>query len=85
MRAAVEAGLLTVHALDGHVRVDWMREPGGLASNRLSTLAFDRSLNLWVGTSGGGLSRLAPDGTWSVVNQFDGLTSGFDLRARGAG
>lgn len=49
------------------------REPGGLASNDLSSLARDRSGRLWVGTNGAGLSRLDPDGTWGLLNRFDGL------------
>ena len=51
----------------------YTREPGGLASNHLSSLAFDRSGQLWVGTLDAGVSRLAPDGTWGLLNAFDGL------------
>lgn len=52
------------------------RQVGGLASNRLSVLALDPSDQLWVGTEGGGLSRLSADRTtWLLVNAFDGLPS----------
>jgi hypothetical protein len=52
------------------------REPGGLASNDVTALAFDRSRRLWAGTSGKGVSRLASGGTqWDLVNAFDGLPS----------
>ena len=52
------------------------REPGGLASNRLTSLAMDRSRRLWIGTRGGGASFLRADrSTWGLVNAFDGLQS----------
>lgn len=52
------------------------REPGGLASNRLSALALDRSRRLWVGTLGAGLSFLdAGRVAWRLLNEFDGLPS----------
>jgi hypothetical protein len=52
------------------------RQVGGLASNRLSSLALGPEGQLWVGTEGGGLSRLSPDRiSWSLVNGFDGLPS----------
>ena len=53
-----------------------VREPGGLASNNITSLAFDRSGRLWAGTPGKGVSRLSADGRdWSLVNAFDGLPS----------
>ena len=52
------------------------RQPGGLASNHLASLAFDRSGRLWVATTDAGVSRLSADGlTWGLVNDFDGLPS----------
>ena len=52
------------------------REPGGLASNNVTSLAFDRSGQLWAGTPGKGASRLARgSSTWNLVNAFDGLPS----------
>jgi ligand-binding sensor domain-containing protein len=52
------------------------REPGGLAGNNVSALAFDRSGRLWAGTAGKGVSRLAAGSTnWDLVNAFDGLPS----------
>jgi ligand-binding sensor domain-containing protein len=52
------------------------REPGGLASNRLSALALDRSQRLWTGTLGAGLSVLdAERVAWRLLNEFDGLPS----------
>lgn len=53
-----------------------VREPGGLASNLITTFTFDRSGQLWAGTPGKGVSRLSADGAdWSLVNAFDGLPS----------
>ncbi len=50
------------------------REPGSIASNQLTSLAFDRVGRLWVGTFASGASRLSADGTtWELVNAFDGL------------
>ena len=52
------------------------RAPGGLASNHVTTLAFDRSGRLWCGTPGLGLSRLSADrASWDLINAFDGLPS----------
>lgn len=52
------------------------REPGSIASNRLTRLALDRSGRLWVGTRANGVSRRAADGSrWDVVNVLDGLSS----------
>ena len=52
------------------------REPGGLASNELSSLTYDRSRRLWIGTLGAGVSVLSADRTrWSRLNIFDGLPS----------
>ena len=50
--------------------------PGGLASNAVTSLAYDRSGRLWAGTAGMGVSRLSADGArWDLVNAFDGLPS----------
>src|SRR5580765_6082872 len=49
------------------------RGPNGLSGNELTCLAYDRSGRLWVGTNGSGLSRMSADGSWTLVNQFDGL------------
>ena len=52
------------------------REPGGLASNNVTAIAFDRSGRLWAGTAGMGVSRLSAGGaSWDLVNAFDGLPS----------
>jgi hypothetical protein len=52
------------------------REPGGLASNHITTMAFDRSGRVWCGTPGLGLSRLSADrSSWDLINAFDGLPS----------
>lgn len=73
--ATGEAGLLVYHASTGAFETI-AREPSGLASNRLSSLALDATGHLWVGTRGEGVSVLGVDRTtWSVVNAFDGLPS----------
>jgi len=52
------------------------REPGGLASNNVNVITFDRSGRLWAGTAGHGVSRLSADGShWDLVNAFDGIPS----------
>ncbi len=52
------------------------RQPGAIASNRLTALADDRSGRLWVATDGAGVSRRSADGRrWDVVNLLDGLPS----------
>lgn len=52
------------------------REPGGIASNRLTRLHIDSAGRLWVGTQGAGASVLSADRrSWSVVNEFDGMPS----------
>lgn len=71
--ATAEAGLLrfdrATHRFDAITR-----EPGTIASNHLTSLAFDRLGRLWVGTFESGVSRLTADGTaWELVNAFDGL------------
>src|SRR5690349_6664031 len=72
--ATGEAGLVVYdRAADRFASIT--REPGGLASNHLSSLAFDRQGRLWVGTHDAGVSRLSPDGTWGLLNAFDGLPS----------
>lgn len=73
--ATGEAGL--VRYLRSSGRFEFItREPGGLASNDVTAIAFDRSGRLWAGTPGRGASRLSADGsTWGLVNEFDGLPS----------
>ena len=73
--ATLEAGLLRFDpALSAYQT--FTREPGGLASNRLTALALDRAGRLWVGTQGAGVSLLAQDRkTWGLINRFDGLPS----------
>lgn len=73
--ATGEAGLLRYLRTQDRFE-SYTREPSGLASNSLTTLAYDRSGRLWVGTPGKGVSRLAKDlTTWDLVNAFDGLPS----------
>lgn len=72
--ATGEAGLLRFDAARGTFSSS-TREPNGLAGNDLSSLARDRSGRLWIGTNGAGLSRLDPDGSWGLINRFDGLRS----------
>src|SRR5262245_58462032 len=71
--ATQEAGLLRFDRAT-HAFTYTRREPGSIASNQLTSLAYDRAGRLWVGTLGAGASRLASDGkTWELVNAFDGL------------
>ena len=53
----------------------YTREPGGLAGNTVTRVAFDRSGFLWASVPGKGVSRLSPSGRWSLINAFDGLPS----------
>ena len=72
--ATEEAGLVVYdRAADRFASIT--REPGGLASNHLTSLAFDRRGRLWIGTRDAGVSRRSPDGTWGLLNAFDGLPS----------
>ncbi len=73
--ATGEAGLIRYRR--GESRFETIvREPGGLASNHITSIAFDRSGRLWAGTPGKGVSRLSADGRdWALVNAFDGLPS----------
>ncbi|MGH7536947.1 MAG: two-component regulator propeller domain-containing protein, partial [Gemmatimonadales bacterium] len=71
--ATREAGLLR---FDRNARTftSITREPGAIASNQLTSLAYDRVGRLWVGTFASGVSRLGADETtWELVNAFDGL------------
>jgi hypothetical protein len=53
------------------------REPGGLASQALTVLEFDRAGRLWVGSLDRGVSRLSPDGkSWDLISELDGLPAG---------
>ncbi len=62
------------------------REPGGLASNNVTAMVFDRSGRLWAGTAGRGVSRLSATGAgWDLVNAFDGLPSDSVTVLRAAG
>ena len=73
--ASNEAGIVRYLRTEGRFET-LTREPGGLASNTINALAFDRSGRLWAGTAGKGASRLAADGvSWDLVNAFDGLPS----------
>jgi streptogramin lyase len=73
--ATREAGLFRFDA--ARQRFDtFTREPSGLAGNQLTALALDRSGWLWVGTQGGGVSRLSPNrSSWELLSVFDGLPS----------
>lgn len=70
--ATEEAGLLRYVRSSGAF-LQTTRETGALASNQLSSLAFDRRGRLWLGTRNAGVSRLDPDGAWGLLNAFDGL------------
>lgn len=73
--SSLDAGLLRFD-LETRTFESIVREPGGLASNAIGTLALDRSRRLWAGTRGQGLSYLAADRTrWNLLNEFDGLPS----------
>jgi ligand-binding sensor domain-containing protein len=73
--ATREAGLLRFSRAGGRFE-SLVREPGGLASNRVTAIAFDRSRRLWVGTDDAGASVLSADrASWGAVNAFDGLPS----------
>ena len=59
-----------------HAFKSYVREPNGLASNRLSSVALDRSRRMWLGTYGSGASVLSSNReSWALVNVFDGLPS----------
>ena len=71
--ATAEAGLLRFDRVTHRFQAV-TREPGAIASNHLTCLAFDNVGRLWVGTFESGVSRLAADGSaWELVNAFDGL------------
>lgn len=72
--ATREAGLLRYErSLDRWSSIT--REPNGLAGNRVDAITFDRSGNLYCSVPGKGISRLDPDGRWTLINAFDGLPS----------
>ena len=74
--ATGDAGLLIFDRTASDFVPALRREPGGLASNRLTSLAVDRTGRLWIGTSDKGVSRLSADhASWGLVNKFDGLPS----------
>ena len=70
--ATEEAGLLMFNRTTGSFS-SYTREPGALASNHLTSLAFDRRGRLWAGTRDAGVARLSPNGSWGLLNAFDGL------------
>ncbi|MBI1798694.1 MAG: hypothetical protein HYR73_03295, partial [Candidatus Eisenbacteria bacterium] len=72
--ATQEAGLLIYHRATGNFTPE-SREPGRLVSNNLTSLAMSRSGSLWIGTRDAGVGRLDRDGSWGVLNAFDGLPS----------
>jgi ligand-binding sensor domain-containing protein len=72
--ATAEAGLQILYRPTGSF-TSAHREPSGLASNKLTSLAVSRSGTLWVGTSDAGVSQLKPNGAWGLLNAFDGLPS----------
>src|SRR5262245_47698939 len=61
------------------------REPGGLASNAIQAITFDRSGNLFASVPGKGVSRLDTDGRWSLLNAFDGMPTDTALCLRAQG
>jgi ligand-binding sensor domain-containing protein len=73
--ASGEAGIVRWLRSEGRFE-SVTREPGGLASNGVTAVTFDRSGRLWAGTAGKGASRLSANGrSWDLVNSFDGLPS----------
>jgi hypothetical protein len=74
--ASLDGGLLRyVSAADRFESI--AREPGGLASQALTALEFDRTGRLWVGSRDQGVSRLSADGRhWDLISELDGLPRG---------
>ncbi len=74
--ASLDGGLLRyLSAADRFESI--AREPGGLASQALTALEFDRSGRLWVGSRDRGVSRLSADGQrWDLISELDGLPRG---------
>ena len=73
--ATAEAGLVRWDRASATLEII-RRQPGAIASNRLTALAADRSGRLWVASDGAGVSRRSADGRrWDVVNVLDGLPS----------
>jgi hypothetical protein len=74
--ASLDGGLLRyLQAADRFESI--AREPGGLASQALTALEFDRTGRLWVGSLDRGVSRLGPDGkSWDLISELDGLPGG---------
>ncbi len=74
--ATAEAGLVLYRPSDSTFS-SIARVPGGLASNALTSLVFDRGGRLWMGTAAAGVSFLEADrSTWGLLNAFDGLPPG---------
>ncbi len=74
--ASLDGGLLRyVSAADRFESI--AREPGGLASQALTAVEFDRAGRLWVGTRDQGVSLLSADGArWDLISELDGLPRG---------
>ena len=74
--ASLDGGLLRyVPAADRFESI--ARKPGGLASQALTALEFDRLGRLWVGSRDQGVSRLSADGErWDLISELDGLPRG---------
>ena len=73
--ATAEAGLVRLDRVTGRTEAI-RREPGRLASNRLSRLAVDPSGRLWVGTLDAGASLLTAAGEGAgTLNVLTGLPS----------
>jgi ligand-binding sensor domain-containing protein len=82
--ATGEAGLVRYDRADGSFN-SITREPGGLASNTVQAITFDRHGNLFAAATGRGVSRLDTDGRWSLINEFDGMPSDSALAFRAQG
>lgn len=82
--ASEEAGLLRYErSRDAWASIT--REPSGLASNNVTAIRYDRRGNLFCAVPGKGVSVLATDGRWSLLNAFDGLPSDTVLTMRAQG
>jgi signal transduction histidine kinase/ligand-binding sensor domain-containing protein len=75
--AADRSGVIWIGTPHGLLRVEGTRvrrftQKDGLSSDDVTAVHEDRDGNLWVGTRGGGLSRLA-NGRWSTLTSAHGL------------
>ena len=83
--ASLDGGLLRYLRVEDRFE-SIAREPGGLASQELTALEFDRAGRLWVGSGDRGVSRLSADGErWDLISEFDGLPGGEVLVLRAVG